>query len=1622
MNVWERLGNTQAYLKQTGKIANPFNSDGKVNFGVALDVAKNLPENAGSFNNNIEAARQKILQDEAITSLGTPKGILYGGLTGAMIPGVGAGLGVGLGTTAYSLAELDKKTDGKVSKALMAGTMNVRSNYAYVSDVAKHDAGLGFLSGLTVLVGGVVGAIGGGLAGFAVGGVGAVPGAIAGFSIGAAAAGSTQRKTAKAGVYDFISKDLKNSARYSETVAGQEQYNFGRDAYRNTIGVAAKITGHEEIGDPTKGFGAIMSGALNIMFEVSTAPDIKALKLAGVVAKGTVLGGVTTQSTTFLEGKLKKYTGENDRIADRVAADVDLLKKTAAGEETVYTPVFKFIRENDAAAISERSGFKGDGYGQMAATLLAGKSNEAISLVMRVARGDKEAMTELSIKQPAMHAEILRYESAIQVVESSGTQRIAFGFNLGGKPVAVSKKTLEIVEAELTDLRGQYSWLNRSLDLDSALQESTVAKFKGIEDFKNKIATGRIERKLEADTKYGLANETVFQRNGLSVLIRKVNRVSSRVVDDAPHSTVNFNDVLQSNSRVRTSSRMAVNKGLILPAEARNLYNEFLIAKNEGQKDLFVDKFTETIFERVAAKHGVPSSMRDAVLNNWNKIRRDSKAKAQEAKVQNKAYMIDDAGDVIQDPQLISQLANGAYLPDVELIDKAFAAYAKRKGPEAGLPINVAVLGLSGLDEFNSLWRTFTLARVGFPINIMRDSTLRTWGDAILFDSLRNLGEDAWKTMLKSTNTVKEMRNWSVSVTNPKRNLSNIRQQIIIRDAAIRDAEKSLKRFDYDPAKPPKEIPFELQKTLDYIDEVKKTTAELRRQENFILTQKPDGKVVAADKMPISGYQFNAPFSGRLGEISFQKLRGKDDIRGLVASTRELEMNYIRSDRDGGRAILATENEVQHLASWESILNNQLRNDEVARQIMARTNKNMTPAQIEKEVVGWIRSPESGNYLERFGYDKELKREFKFSDAKHVFDRVNAAITQFAPDSRLHKLIMEDKLNIDELKKMFPDINKRPAVITDLVNDLTGNSNIVRSMSNWTKDVVTWLATVPTSRLSYNPYFAAKYQQKLQNMVAIANAQGRRLSDMDQNQFEAVARNHALTEYRKKINAFNRDMNYPGLINYVMAFFPAVVEQYRAYGHIFLDHPEFPYKILAMSNIPDQIGNVQVDEFGTEYVEVELPLLGGDIKGRLPTFWFNAVNPTGGHILSAGPVASASVNAIAKRVDLPNWFTETVLPFGVQANTAGALTPGTLRRAGQAFQATFLGGGEQFNKDKNMFLELKRKDFEDSKHKKPSGSQLAAMGKEAEDDALKLSLIRALGSGILPAQPRYVTPLQVYSNLLSKYQKEYGEDGAERFTNDYPEYYLLVDKLTDSTSGLRSDDTAVNLVRKNGDTVEKIVATLGQENLSVLGSIFNDDDYAFSSAAQAYLVDNTIPGTRKKFKEQGDALENNRSSIVNKGWKDWNQMIEVVSIELEKNNLTPGSGYGAVVLDSYKNKFMESAKENNNLWWLDKQGSGYTNKMNSTITALTIAANTPKLWKELAKQPRWHSLVDYLVYRYKVKAALEQRGASITSKNASDIKDAVGNYVTLLRKQDVNFGKFYDRYFADDDFKFTYDE
>jgi uncharacterized protein YabN with tetrapyrrole methylase and pyrophosphatase domain len=49
-------------------------------------------------------------------------------------------------------------------------------------------------------------------------------------------------------------------------------------------------------------------------------------------------------------------------------------------------------------------------------------------------------------------------------------------------------------------------------------------------------------------------------------------------------------------------------------------------------------------------------------------------------------------------------------------------------------------------------------------------------------------------------------------------------------------------------------------------------------------------------------------------------------------------------------------------------------------------------------------------------------------------------------------------------------------------------------------------------------------------------------------------------------------------------------------------------------------------------------------------------------------------------------------------------------------------------------------------------------------------------------------------------------------------------------------------------------------------------------------------------------------------------------------------------------------------------------------------------------------------------------GTTIDSKKATNLRTNVADIVETMKQKDVNFAKFYERYFSDDKFDYVYEE
>lgn len=1649
MNLWEYIGNLQKDIGNDVKTTAVPATNGRIPFGVTLDTSKAIPQNTGT-----RVVQSRFAPTRAITNQDIENRRVD------VLKGMSAISGfIGAGIDKFIPESVQKKVSKTMEtplKILTAGQRNVRSNYAFVRALGDDETAKGMLAGLNLIAGGLTGAIAGasvgGLAGLPFGGVGAFPGAaagaIAGFRVGMGISGATQRDIAKSGT---VGENSKQAAIYAESGVGQEHYNFGQD----TVVQLARIRGFKSLGDTSMGIGIISKGLLNLAGEVATDPLLAAASFGGKAAVSTLRGGLVPKSQGLAADLLGRATGiKQIELADREDVNFEELKKAGRGEPSKYTTLFQFL-DNDAATISNHPLLKNNDMGPTAAGILSKKSNEEKSLVLRIGMGDATAIDELldNPKYADTAMELNRYESGIAALERDGMM----WFRHDNKMMMLGKKYADgdeanMIKAEYAALAAKDDFLRKTIDLRDWLKtEKTVSPFAWVERQRADRAVRATAVTLSGEklgfnpTKWrekDMSNSELIhgirQETGTGKLITSLYKnstfstpmqVVSRALDSAPHATIKFDEGIQAATRIRTSLRDSVRYGVLDEQEALRIYNDFTVASNEGIKYDLIEKYSEAVIRNAAIAAGHHESVAELAIQTYLKNTRETKSEAGLAKTENRTYMVGKDGTGIEDPVLITQLANGAYLPDVPTIVNAFKEFRK-DAPAVVKGAKLTAYGAkTALDELQAVWRSGTLARGGFPMNILRDANFRAYTDASVFSLYSQMGQSTLEAITNGLNSVKKISALEKDMDSPKRTLKKIRSAVDENIRVLNVLEGNLESEGYykKPKKgaPPIEFPPSVERMVKYRDEIAATNKELRRQERAILANVPT-KVVGKGRVVQPGWVFPLAVSDEgLGAISRQILEGKESLRGAVASLRELQMDVVRRNSYGLRVIQPVGNEAAHLSAWTDMLNNHIGIDPLSKKILE--GKMSKP-----ELINWLQEDAQRPYISRFGLtiveEGKPARPLRKDDAEYIYERVNYAVESLASNEEIRKLVLGGKITPTELARLYPNVAERPPVAGDVTTAALGTSGIIQGMNNVQKNVVTWMATVPTSRLNYNHYFAAKYYEKLESLVMVANERGILPDAENKLRYEKIARSYAINEYRSKINAFSKDMNFAGIMNYVIAFFPAVVEQFKAYGRIMVDNPEFPIRLAYAAQIPEYIGDVQEDAYGNRYIEYTMPRTG--LKARFGVSWFNPINPTSGSILSAGPLATTIANMTAKNTE----FAETklgqfLLPFGVSTNDASAYTPNTWRKVGDLWAAAnipLIGkqrGGEQLNKDKDMIAKQYLYDFFVEKNRQPSFSELNAITMRAEQDAYSLSVVRLLSAFTMPQQPKMRTAISYYEDRFNEAIKADPDNGAEDFFKNNPDYFMFAAKLTNSVSGLRSDDTAVSLLKRNNFATREIVTAV--DNLTALGAVFNDDNYAFSSAADAYLRTQKIPGLDRKYKENEASLENMKSVVVNEGWNDWFKLIQVVSTEMKKPpyNLDPARGYGAEVLEQYKKSFIEQQRTKNPMWYDIKEsskGGGDTGELASVIKAVTIAANTPEMWKDLSQQPRWSAIVEYMNFRYEINDELKRRDIGYDTKAAIDIKNKVTVKVWELRNKDIKFGQFYDRYFDGDDFSFIF--
>ncbi len=308
--------------------------------------------------------------------------------------------------------------------------------------------------------------------------------------------------------------------------------------------------------------------------------------------------------------------------------------------------------------------------------------------------------------------------------------------------------------------------------------------------------------------------------------------------------------------------------------------------------------------------------------------------------------------------------------------------------------------------------------------------------------------------------------------------------------------------------------------------------------------------------------------------------------------------------------------------------------------------------------------------------------------------------------------------------------------------------------------------------------------------------------------------------------------------------------------------------------------------------------------------------------------------------------------------------------------------------------------------------------------------MRQYANLIMPFAPRFDTPYKYYMDKSREYRRLYGLDADSKFLDDYPEFFSFSASLSSNPTNVQSSVQAVENIKK----YEGLVSDLVKVEPRLVGLITNNfAGYEFSQAAYDFLYRKRVsPDSPEKFLQSQSPAEAQKRNEAEKGWIQYNRIMDAIDNDLQDRGLTSTQQKGAEDLATLKaaviTKLSQKTDADGNpiinpktgqieqtAWsddYLDSDGS----KTNRVILGLGKILTDKKFIEANKDNPTWKSVSAYLDFRKALAQELSGRKVkSINAKANTDLRFIYDGIVNKLKQDDkLGFAYVYDRFLSQD--------
>lgn len=794
-------------------------------------------------------------------------------------------------------------------------------------------------------------------------------------------------------------------------------------------------------------------------------------------------------------------------------------------------------------------------------------------------------------------------------------------------------------------------------------------------------------------------------------------------------------------------------------------------------------------------------------------------------------------------------------------------------------------------------------------------------------------------------------------------------------------------------------------------------------------------------------YWSNDELARRLDQMD-----ARDSILGLLTSSTRAELDALRrtGNWDYIRGI-----DKEWEGAYLRVVNREVIRDALGQRVLAGWD--------DSEIIDWFRNTADGR-----AYLRDM-RAAGAGDAQVIVDRLREHVdTLLPPDTAVRAAAVQGRnvTKLDIEATWGSRASARPLVPGELLEP-NWKSKATSLYESIERRYFRWVAELPEDYMARHPFYAARFEQHANNLLARAGVADEKFLSIEQvNALRRKAHILAKRDVHRYMFDTSKQTNAGHFLRFLMPFYGAWEDTMVKWGRIFAEKPqaaavfwdvvrspnaaglvvdENGHLIDAYGNVIDQDGNV-VGKAGIWDGYIILPLPDAPLPGggrlhewagasslRIAKNAANVIFQGDPWVLPGpGPIMAVPANELIVRM-FPEWwgtegepetFTQQVmrylLPYGPTSDSMlEQFMPSWARAARDVIEQDGRRVDQVYAQLYMEQLNLERRGLADPLSESERIDLIARRTRN-------WTLLRLMGTQV----PFSFTPqsrLSWYKSEYDRYRREDPATAEERFLADYPEFFDVAISLTANETGLTATDESWNAVQRYRSDIAKNPEFgwffAGAENLT---GGFNQGVY------HAQFRNRIGPGTSTTFRSRRDPLEVARDAMVEQGWREYQQVNQAIQLKLEEAGLRSLSAKGAEPLRLLKQQFVADLSARNPDWAADYGAGGSAEARVEEF--LNFAVRALRSHKDLQRRGDMLALTEYLEVRGAVREALADRfdpgwrerrlpdgrpapmpTFSINRQDAADLKAIWDDFTAHLIARDLGFEQMWSRVLEHDD-------